>query len=74
MSDQRITATVAEFCRLSGLGRDTVFKMMRDGRLDRIKIGTRTLIVIASYHRLIEAQRLSAHVRNRPPQTPVERG
>lgn len=59
-----ITVTVREFCRLSGLGKTTVFKMVGDGRLERIRVGHRTLIVMASYRRLIP----TAAVRTRPQQ------
>ena len=49
-----ITATVAEFCRLSGLGRTKVYEMLGDGSLDSFNVGKRRLIVLASYGRLIE--------------------
>lgn len=51
-----ITATIKEFCAMSGLSRDTVYRMFKDGRLDCLKVGTRTLVVIDSYRRFIEAQ------------------
>jgi excisionase family DNA binding protein len=50
-----ITATVAEFCRLSGLGRTKVYQMLGDGTLDSFNVGKRRLIVLASYGRLIES-------------------
>lgn len=39
-----LTFTVASACELSGLGRTTIFELMREGRLRRIKVGDRTLI------------------------------
>jgi excisionase family DNA binding protein len=51
-----ITATVKEFCRISGLGKTKVFEMIADKSLDTVKFGTRRLVVLASYERLIAAQ------------------
>jgi excisionase family DNA binding protein len=48
-----ITAPVAEFRLLSGLSRDTIYKLLKSGELRSIKIGRRRLIVIESYHALI---------------------
>lgn len=53
----QITAPVNEFARLSGLGVSTVWGMVRSGALESIAIGRRRLVVIASYHALIERQR-----------------
>jgi len=63
--DQQITATVAEFCRISGIGRSLTYEMIGDGRLDSITIGKRRLIVLDSYRRLVERQRVTAP----PPRT-----
>ena len=51
-----ITAPVDAFARMSGIGRDLIYDMIKDGTLDSIKIGRKRLIVIASYHRYIESQ------------------
>ena len=40
-----ITAPVDKFCVLSGLGKNTVYQMIGDGRLASIKIGRRRLVV-----------------------------
>lgn len=53
----RITAPIGEFCKLAGIGRSLVYEMISDGRLDSILIGKRRLVVIESYHRLVERQR-----------------
>jgi excisionase family DNA binding protein len=58
--DHQITATVSDFCHLTGIGRSLVYEMIGDGRLDSILIGKRRLIVLDSYRRLIERQRASA--------------
>ena len=57
ISDRIISASINEFCILSGLGRTLVYDMINDGRLDSVKIGKRRLILIDSYRRLIERER-----------------
>ena len=54
---QIITTPVDAFCVLSGLGRTTVYELMKSGDLESVKIGKRRLVVIDSYRRLIERQR-----------------
>jgi excisionase family DNA binding protein len=63
-----ITASIPEFCRISGLGRSTVYEMLGDGSLDSITIGRRRLILIDSYRRLIEARRAASA---QPPTAPL---
>jgi excisionase family DNA binding protein len=52
-----ITAPITEFCRISGLGRSKVYELLNDGLLDSVRFGKRRLILLASYHQLIERQR-----------------
>jgi hypothetical protein len=61
-----ITAPVAEFCILSGLGRTKTYELLGTGELDSITIGKRRLIIIDSYRRLIERQRAEGKVFLRP--------
>lgn len=49
-----ITATVNDFRKLSGLGRDKIYDLIHTGDLRSVMIGGRRLIVVASYHELIE--------------------
>ena len=51
-----ITASISEFCRLSGIGRTKVYELLGDGNLESISIGRRRLIVLDSYRRLIQRQ------------------
>jgi len=51
---ERIAYTIKEACALTGLGQTTVFAMLNDGRLRRVKIGTRTLIPRSSLVALFE--------------------
>lgn len=47
---QPITATVNDFCKLSGLSRRTVYRLIASTSLQSIRVGTRRLVVISSYH------------------------
>lgn len=40
----------------SGLGRSTLYSLIADGRLERVKIGKRTLITHASLERLLTGE------------------
>jgi excisionase family DNA binding protein len=48
-----ITATVSEFCRISGIGRSKTYEMIATGELESILCGGRRLIVIDSWRRLV---------------------
>jgi hypothetical protein len=53
----RITATIPEFRRLSGIGRSRIYELLDAGELESIYVGARRLILVDSYRRLIERQR-----------------
>lgn len=42
--------------RVTGLGLTTIYRLVNDGRLDRRKVGTRSLITAASLRRLVEGE------------------
>jgi excisionase family DNA binding protein len=73
-----ITAPVAEFCQISGLGRTKVYELLGEGTLAAIKIGKRRLIIIDSYRKLIGRQletprdrpAVPARRKSRPNRTP----
>ena len=48
-----ITATINDFCRISGLSRSLIYRLIADGRLDSCTIGKRRLVKIESYRQLI---------------------
>ena len=48
-----ITASVKDFCGISGLCRDKVFEMIRDGTLESVRVGKLRLVVIESYRRFL---------------------
>lgn len=61
-SSDIITATIDQFCKISGLGRSKVYQMMGDGALETVQFGKRRLILLDSYRRLIEDQRGKAPI------------
>jgi hypothetical protein len=53
MDQSPITASVAEFCRLSGIGRSSAYQMIANGSIDSVTIGRRRLVILDSYRHLI---------------------
>ena len=41
---ERLSYTVAEAAKTTGLSRATIFNLLNEGRLTRLKVGARTLI------------------------------
>lgn len=53
---EKLAYTIDEASQATGLGHTTIYAMMKDGRLRRVKIGTRTLIPRASLEALFQAK------------------
>lgn len=51
---QPFTISINEAAKALGLGRTTVYALIREGRLEIVKLGRRTLVKTESIHRLIE--------------------
>jgi excisionase family DNA binding protein len=51
--ENQITATIAEFCRMTGIGRSSVYELISEGAIASITMGRRRLIVIESYRALV---------------------
>ena len=49
-----LTVVVSEACRIMGIGRTRLYSLIKDGRLDIVKIGRRTLIRYDSLKRLAD--------------------
>jgi hypothetical protein len=62
----RITATIPEFARISGLGRSKIYELVGSGVLRSFCVGRRRLVEIASYRELVERQR-AAPAQAAPP-------
>jgi hypothetical protein len=53
-ADDIITAPIARFCEMAGIGRSQTYKMIAAGELESVVLGGRRLIVIDSWRRLVE--------------------
>ncbi|WP_397415468.1 helix-turn-helix domain-containing protein [Phenylobacterium sp.] len=51
-----ITASINDTARAVGLGRTSIYALIREGRLETVKLGRRTLVRIASIRRLLDGQ------------------
>lgn len=45
--------TIADAVKWSGVGRTTLYALIAEGRVDAVKVGTRTLVTTASLERLL---------------------
>jgi excisionase family DNA binding protein len=52
-----ITVRILEAVRLTGIGRSKLYELIASGEIETVKIGSCTLIPIASLHGLIERAR-----------------
>jgi len=55
-----LTVTIAKARDISGLGNTTIFKLIKERRLDTIKVGTRTLITYASLKAMLQPEEATA--------------
>ena len=51
-----IAYSINDACKVVGLGRTYLYKMINDGRLEVRKVGKRTLIPASSLRRLIDGE------------------
>ena len=52
---QQLTVTIPQACKLTGLGRSTIYRLFDDGKLQRLKAGSRTLIKMDDLEAYIES-------------------
>jgi excisionase family DNA binding protein len=50
---QPIAVTIEAAKKLTGLGTTTIFKLIKDGDLQTVKVGRRTLVLVDSIERLL---------------------
>ena len=50
-----ITVTIPQACKLTGLGRSTIYRLFESGQLQRLKAGSRTLIRVDDLEAYIES-------------------
>jgi excisionase family DNA binding protein len=51
---QPIAASINDTAKALSLGRTSVYALIRDGRLETVKLGRRTLVKVDSIRRLLE--------------------
>jgi excisionase family DNA binding protein len=51
-----LAVSVNEAARILGVGRTSLYSMIRAGRIDMLKLGRRTLIKTASLRRIIDEE------------------
>lgn len=51
-----LAVSINDTVRMLGVGRTSIYEMIRDGRLEAFKLGRRTLVRVDSIRRLVEAQ------------------
>ncbi|MDZ4054616.1 MAG: helix-turn-helix domain-containing protein [Phenylobacterium sp.] len=52
---QPIFLSINDTAKALGLGRTSIYGLLRSGRLEAVKLGRRTLVKVESIRRLIEA-------------------
>jgi len=61
--DAPLTATVEQFKRISGLGKTSIYELIKAGDLRSVRICGRRLIVLSSYNDLLDRSRETAESR-----------
>ena len=61
MAMERIFASIQETGSTLGLGRSTIYRMINDGQLEKVKLGSRTLIRISSIQALANSEAGAPH-------------
>jgi excisionase family DNA binding protein len=51
-----LAVSINDTVKVLGVGRTSVYAMIKDGRLEAFKLGRRTLVKAESIRRLVEAQ------------------
>ena len=50
---EAITASISDTAKALSLGRTSIYALIRDGRLETVKLGRRTLVKVQSIRRLL---------------------
>jgi excisionase family DNA binding protein len=68
-----ITATIPEFCRISGIGRSKTYELIASGVIESIRCGNRRLVVVDSWRKLVDAAPRDLGPQPMPPTAPPRR-
>jgi excisionase family DNA binding protein len=63
---ERISATIAEACEASGLGRTKIYEMIAERKIETRKVGSRTLVLVPSLLTAIDPTAATTHSERRP--------
>lgn len=55
-SIEPLAFTISEACRVSGLGKTSIYRLVNEGKLELRKVGNRSLITARSLRHLIEGE------------------
>jgi excisionase family DNA binding protein len=67
---EKLAYTIAEAVAASGLGRTTIYELIKQGELPRVKVGGRTLIRAQDLAAMLERKLVRGdHEHPEPPQT-----
>jgi len=53
---EAIAASINEAAKALSLGRTSIYALIREGRLETVKLGRRTLVKVESIRRLLDGQ------------------
>ena len=51
-----LAVSINDTAKALGLGRTSIYELIKDGRLEAFKLGRRTLVRVESIRRLVDAQ------------------
>ncbi|WP_242416335.1 helix-turn-helix domain-containing protein [Sphingomonas panni] len=51
---KRLAISVAETVHASGMGKTTVYKLLKEGRIASVRVGRRRLVIVASLQELLQ--------------------
>lgn len=54
---EELAYSINRSAKALGVGRSTIYKLIKNGEIDALKIGTRTLVTTASIARLLTVRR-----------------
>jgi excisionase family DNA binding protein len=56
-SARRLTVRIREACRMTGIGRSKLYELIQAGEIEVIKVGTMTLVPVASLEAFLASHR-----------------
>lgn len=64
---RQLTVRVREACRMTGIGRTKFYELIQEGEIEVIKVGTMTLVLMASLEAFLDARRASSEANGFQP-------